>query len=720
MILRCVLLLGAALGVEQQSQGGTSLLANPIRKVVTMLQNMQKKVAAEGAKEKALYDKYMCYCSSSNMELAKSVADAKAKIPATGSGIEEAESQKAQLEADIQQAKTDISLAKKSVGEATTLRENEAKAFATEKAENGKNIAAVGQALAALKKGVAAGFLQTGAALRIRKIVIASEHMIDADRQDILSFLSGEQSNEYSPQSGEIIGILEQMKETMEKNLVAATSAEESAKKIYSELLAAKEKEIEALTPAIESKTVRVGELGVQIVQLKGDVSDTEATLKEDTQFLADLEKNCASKTKEYEVVVKTRSEELVALAETIKILNTDDALELFKKTLPSTAASFVQMEVTLHTARLHALELLNRVQRSTHVRNSQIDLIAMALNGKDVSFEKVVKMIDDMVALLKQEQTDDESKKGYCNKEFDSLEDKTKILQHSIKDSEASMDDAKNGIAMLASDIKSLEEGIVTLDKAVAEATEQRRQENTDYKELMASDSAAKELLVFAINRLNKFYNPKIYNPAPKRELSEEARISLNMGGTLAPTSPPGGISGTGIAVLAQVSVHTHHQAAPPPPPEAVGAYKKKGEESSGVIAMIKLLIDDLEKELVAAETAEADAQTDYETMLKDSAQKRTVDTKALSQKSAAKADMEANLLAHKEKKGSTSQELAATFQVIHSLHSECDWLLQYFDVRKEARGEEIDSLKNAKAVLSGADYSLIQIETRSLRGHN
>jgi len=328
--------------------------------------------------------------------------------------------------------------------------------------------------------------------------------------------------------------------------------------------------------------------------------------------------------------------------------------------------------------------------------------------------------MIDDMVALLKQEQTDDESKKGYCNKEFDSLEDKTKILQHSIKDSEASMDDAKNGIAMLASDIKSLEEGIVTLDKAVAEATEQRRQENTDYKELMASDSAAKELLVFAINRLNKFYNPKIYNPAPKRELSEEARISLNMGGTLAPTSPPGGISGTGIAVLAQVSVHTHHQAAPPPPPEAVGAYKKKGEESSGVIAMIKLLIDDLEKELVAAETAEADAQTDYETMLKDSAQKRTVDTKALSQKSAAKADMEANLLAHKEKKGSTSQELAATFQVIHSLHSECDWLLQYFDVRKEARGEEIDSLKNAKAVLSGADYSLIQIETRSLRGHN
>merc|ERR1711862_471508 len=135
---------------------------------------------------------------------------------------------------------------------------------------------------------------------------------------------------------------------------------------------------------------------------------------------------------------------------------------------------------------------------------------------------------------------------------------------------------------------------GIKELDKSVAEATEQRKADNADYKELMASDAAAKEILQFAKNRLNKFYNPKLYKPPPKRELSEEDRATLAAGGTLAPTAAPGGIAGTGVEVFADVSEHS--QAKPPPPPEAPGAYQKKSEESGGVIAMIDLLVKDLD----------------------------------------------------------------------------------------------------------------------------
>merc|ERR1711924_548708 len=157
-------------------------------------------------------------------------------------------------------------------------------------------------------------------------------------------------------------------------------------------------------------------------------------------------------------------------------------------------------------------------------------------------------------------------------------------------------------------------------LDKSVAEATEQRKEENEDYTELMASDSAAKELLGFAKNRLNKFYNPKLYKAPPKRVLSEEDRITVSMGGTLAPTAAPGGIAGTGIG-LAQV--------APPPPPEANLAYKKSGEESGGVIAMIDLLIADIDKENQVMEVDEKDAQKDYETFMSDASQKRADDSK-------------------------------------------------------------------------------------------
>jgi len=227
-----------------------------------------------------------------------------------------------------------------------------------------------------------------------------------------------------------------------------------------------------------------------------------------------------------------------------------------------------------------------------------------------------------------------------------------------------------------------------------------------------MASDSAAKEILGFAKNRLNKFYNPALYKPPPKRELSDEDRATLAAGGTLAPTEAPGGIAGTGVTVLADVS--EHGVAKPPPPPEAPGAYKKKGEESNGVIAMIDLLIKDLDKEMTVAKAEEKDAQGDYEQMMKDSAEKRAGDAKSLADKEGAVADMQAALQRDTDGKASATKELMATVQYIQSLHNECDWLLQYFEVRREARTSEIDALGKAKAVLSGADFSLVQTNTQ------
>merc|ERR1719269_239570 len=149
------------------------------------------------------------------------------------------------------------------------------------------------------------------------------------------------------------------------------------------------------------------------------------------------------------------------------------------------------------------------------------------------------------MVVTLKQEQADDDAKKEYCNKEFDTADDKKKSLERKISDLDKAIEDTKEGIATVKDEIAALEEGIKKLDKAVAEATEQRKEEHEEFTELMASDSAAKELLGFAKNRLNKFYNPKLYKPPPKRELTEEERITVNMGGTLAPTAPPAGIAG-------------------------------------------------------------------------------------------------------------------------------------------------------------------------------
>merc|ERR1719198_1593346 len=130
-----------------------------------------------------------------------------------------------------------------------------------------------------------------------------------------------------------------------------------------------------------------------------------------------------------------------------------------------------------------------------------------------------------------------------------------------------------------------------------------------------MASNTAAKELIGVAKNRLNKFYNPKLYKAPPKRELSEADRIAVNMGGTAPPTAPPGGIAGTGIG-FAQQGVFE----APPPPPETYGAYAKKSEESSGVIAMMDMLAAELTKEIQESTVDEKNAQAEYEEFMADS----------------------------------------------------------------------------------------------------
>jgi len=676
---------------------------NPIRKVVNMLQSMQKKVEAEGEKEAELFEKYMCYCKSAGGDLSTSIGDAETKIPQVGADIKEAESKLAQLKEDLKQAQMDRAAAKEAVAAATALREKEAAAYAAESSEVSADLAALNKAVAALEKGMGGAFLQTGAASVLKRLVEQNKDMGDTDRQTLSAFLQG--TEEYAPSSGEITGLLKELGDEFTRTLADAKKAEDAAIAAFEELSASKTKEINALQAAIESKMTRSGSLSVEIVQMKNDLGDTEEALVEDKAFLKDLEKNCATKTAEWEEIQKTRSEELLALADTIKMLNDDDALELFKKTLPGASASFVQVTESSASSRARALAAIRKAVKG----NPRLDFIALAIEGKKIGFEKVIKMIDDLVATLKTEQLDDDHKKEYCDKQFDLSDDKKKTLEKTVADTETTIEDTKESIATVTSEIAALEATIKALDKAVSEATEQRKEENEDFTELMASDSAAKELLGFAKNRLNKFYNPKLYKPPPKRTLSEDEQLTLSMGGTLAPTAAPGGIAGTGVTVMAQIKAH----GAPPPPPEAPGAYQKKSEESGGVIAMIDMCIKDLDKEMTVAETTEKDAQADYETMMKDSAAKRAEDSKMLADKEGALADMQSSLASSKDTLASTNKELGATLQYIQSLHAECDWLIQYFDVRKEARTSEIDALGKAKAVLSGADYSLIQ--TRS-----
>merc|ERR1719436_2115738 len=704
--MRYVLLLGLLAGAALAAKEDSSNSANPIRRVVTLLQKMQSSVAAEGEKEKKLFEEFMCYCKTGTDDLQKSIGAAETKIPQVESALAAAEAAIAQLKKDIEQHKANVADAKKVIATATALREKEAAAFATESSDLKTNLAALGKAISAIEAGTAGSFLQSSAAVTALQKMTVDADMNSADRDILTAFLS--QGEGYAPQSGQIVGILKQMKDTMEKNLAKVIAEEEEAIKTFDALMAAKKKELETNTAAIESKLERVGQTGLDIVEMKEDLDDTAKALAEDKKFLAELEKGCATKEAEWDERCKIRADELLALSDTIKILNDDDALDLFKKTLPT--PSFIQVQDRSKTLRQRALVVLQAAKVSKKIPQPRLDFIALALREQNTgTFDKVIGMIDEMVALLAEEQTADDDKKAYCEAELDKTEDSKKSLERKVDDLGAALEDAKGMIATLTEEIAALVDGIKALDKSVAEATENRKAENVAYKELMAADTAAEQLLSMAGNRLAKFYTPKLYVPPPKMELSAEQRIAVNMGSEAAPTETP---------MFAQIKQHDAASVAPPPPQKPGVHTKRKAKEHGGIVAMLNMLKADLEKEMQSATVEEKDAQSEYEKMMAESAEKRATDSKSLADKESAKADLESKALKLKEEETATMTEVLAAAETLKNLHLECDWLVSNFEVRKEARAGEIDALKKAKAVLSGADYSFIQTSASNLRG--
>jgi len=295
------------LGSVPISHGLTeSSRANPIRRVVTLLQKMQAQVSDDGKKEEELFEKFMCYCKNGAGDLKTSITAAENKIAADTSSLDEAEAQATQLTKDLVEHKANRADAEDATAKATALRKKEAATFAKDSSDLKTNIAALGKAVIALEKGATGGsFLQSQTASTLRQLTVDTD-MSEVDRDALTAFLS--QGVGYVPQSGEITGILKQMRDTMIKDLADITATEEQAIKDFDALIAAKAKEIATNQRAIETKTERLGETNVDIVNLKEELDDTTKALRADTKFLANLGSSCDTKAKEWEVRSATRN----------------------------------------------------------------------------------------------------------------------------------------------------------------------------------------------------------------------------------------------------------------------------------------------------------------------------------------------------------------------------------------------------------------------------
>lgn len=674
-MVRCLaILLCAVIGIAAAEQ----YRANPIRKVVGMLQDMQKSVEEEGEKEKQLFEQFMCYCNNGAGSLDNSIATAAQQIESLTGQVASETAQKSQMEQDTVQHKADRVEAEKTIKESTAMREKEASEFAASSGEMKANIAAMTNALAALRKGLSASLLQTAAGITLRNIIQNSPAVNEGERSTLMSFLETGEGG-----SDQIIGVVDQMKETMEADLKQSTSDEETAKASFTSLVASKEKEIAAAGKAIEDKTARVGELAVSVVQGKADLKDTEEAKAEDEKFKANLAASCKTKSAEWDERQKIRSQEIEAISETIEMLNGDDALELFKKTLPSSAA-FIQLSTASRTRMQRAAMLLKKFLARNPTNSLSLRNVLLMLNSHTHGFGTVIKMVDGMIATNEKEQADEDQKRDFCMSEIQKTEDKVKEHQGTVSDLEADISQKEDEIATLGSEIAAIQKGIEDLDKSVVQATEQRKAEHAEYTSTAAANQAALELIGMAQNRMNKFYAPSQYKAPPTTTVSD---------------SPYG---------FVQLSLR--RRADPGPAPEMPSGEYKKNEKSGGVLAMMGQMMKDVEMDLAEGKRDEESAQKDYEEAMKDAATKRSDDTKLMVEKQGGKSELEVNMQSVRADRSTKSEQLGLSKDKLYDLEIDCTHLLESYDESKKNRAAEVDMLKQSKAVLQGASPGFLQ----------
>merc|ERR1719473_340983 len=311
------------------------------------------------------------------------------------------------------------------------------------------------------------------------------------------------------------------------------------------------------------------------------------------------LKKSCSTKQQEWDGRQKIRSQEIAAISETIEMLNSDDALELFKKTLPATAALIQTSAATR-----------SQMRRG----RSLIENAMMGDKGHSVNRRLIL-------AALKGEQVDDDTQNAWCRSELDKAKEEAKATEQDVGDLMAAVDSQRESIATTAAEIEALKKGLEELEKSVAEATEQRKDEHTQYVDDAASNHAAVELLGMAHNRLNQFYNPTLYvTPEPEPE-----------------------------EFFSQITLR---RAEPGPPPETFsGEYKKSGS-SAGIINMIDEMIQQMKDDMAAAKRDEEETQKDYEETMNDAATKRSDDSKVRVAREDEKAEKTTRLEELKESK--------------------------------------------------------------------
>ena len=665
--------------------------ANPVERVVQLIEGLKAKIVADGTAEQQVYDKYACWCEKTTARKAAAIENAKTLIDELSKSILELKGRLGSYVPEIQNLEKNIAETKEMIASAEERRKKENEEYLKKKAALELGLANLEKAIKVLAEATVDATpnllkpdanrdaqaetklltVMAGVRSAVRnygKFGATDRTVNKDDLKTVKSFLSNpkaslilssRQVETYNSQSGEIQGILAQMKDDFEHELESSAEEEEASAASHVDLMKTKNEDLALLEKTLTKTTLAQGNDKKQLADDSQEREETQEQLKTDEAFFEETKDSCKAKADQWAGRARSRTEELAAIDKALGVLTSEESKAIFERS----ANTLLQLTAT-ETAptRAEAFNILKKVAS----QSNSMRLAAIATAVKTTwHFDAVIADIDKMIEALRAEEKADIEHRDWCESQTHAANSKNENLEYDKEQLSQKKERAENKKKELEEEIAKTEGEMEDLKASMQDALDNRNKEHEAFKQAMKDDADAVMLIGKAIESLSDFYNK-------------------------------------GAELMQQPEYKANEDTAP----EATfSSNEGRKSEGGGVIAILSMVKEDIENEMKTTRADEAEDLAAYEKLRGDSQKSlEALEAKkvTLGQDVAGKmgeiADIDAVL-------GDKSDSKTATDDLLESLKPNCDWIGRTFDTRMEKRKAEMKGLQDAKSVLAGAD---------------
>lgn len=690
------LLLAVALGSGATVGNGVAT-GTPVERVVKLLEELRDRIEKDGHSEQQMYDKYACWCEEATARKSKAIEDARDELQELGQTIFQLKGRVAVFTAEISKLNADITDNLKSQRKAKALREKEHVAYDAETSEMKQAIAALEKAVLVLRAGSKQTSLlqQKEASTAVQNVlqVLPVHPTLKLEHVSLLSkFTRADLDANYAPQSLTIQGILGDMYDTFTLDLEQATLGEAKQQRAFEELMFDLYEELVHLKKILQKKEKQRAEAEEALAESNQGYDDTESQMKADLEFFKETKATCISKNDEWKTRKQLRNEELHGIIKALEVLTSDDARELFAKSIiPGKSVNVDESKDTgvdiSHDISLFQVssstEPVARAYAALKAQATQAHsfrLAALAVQVHDTAvghFEDVIAAIDKMVGVLQEEAAADIAKRNQCVEQFHGIKGTVANVKWLIKNNKAKIGKLEGIIEMRTEEKEQTIEHIAEVTQEMIDMKAQREQENAEFLEAKKDDQDAIKLLKDARNFMKAYYKKHDIDIGP--------------------------VQGN-VKDLALAQREPEFEVSPDQAPDLDFSHKGHRKlETKGIVQLITQIIEDANDEIKVAMANEEKTQLEYERMYNAAKELKAALEEKKTNLETAIAEREQEKTDEGKTKKQNEGDLKDEEDYKVRIKPDCDWIIGAFEKRQKAREAELLGLGAAKDYLAG-----------------